>query len=248
MSDVVERKLNLADTEGMFLLMAIGYVLAGSVLFSEIVGGCAKSCRAFIRRNSDVGQTEIVRRGSHFSIHQLELEEPKTFSDKLKRGIRRRLRSKPKPIEEPKKEETDEVKVEDETVKTTGIDGDEPVLKGPMSFCTIKRIMMMRKKRKDEQKAAKENKNKVIDLAKDETSNFENYHHFEDEAKEEKVRIKSAKSSSDSGDSGDGASLMGSSSIYSDTRLIREETEVEINQLTVANRENNPSKEFGEIV
>lgn len=56
MDDVVERKLNLADTEGMFLLMAVGYILAGSVLFSEIVGGCAKSCRAFIRRNSGVDE------------------------------------------------------------------------------------------------------------------------------------------------------------------------------------------------
>lgn len=74
-ADVEERKLNLADTEGltvvtirfnftkinrslahispgMFLLMGIGYLVAVSVLISEIVGGCAKRCRQFARRKS----------------------------------------------------------------------------------------------------------------------------------------------------------------------------------------------------
>lgn len=37
---------------GMFLLMGIGYLVAVSVLISEIVGGCAKRCRQFARRNS----------------------------------------------------------------------------------------------------------------------------------------------------------------------------------------------------
>lgn len=32
--------------------MGIGYIAAGSVLFSEIVGGCAIRCRNFARRNS----------------------------------------------------------------------------------------------------------------------------------------------------------------------------------------------------
>lgn len=36
----------------MFLLMGIGYLVAVSVLVSEIVGGCAKRCRQFARRNS----------------------------------------------------------------------------------------------------------------------------------------------------------------------------------------------------
>lgn len=37
---------------GMFLLMGIGYLTAGAVLVSEIVGGCAIRCRNFARRNS----------------------------------------------------------------------------------------------------------------------------------------------------------------------------------------------------
>lgn len=36
----------------MFLLMGVGYIVAGSVLVSEIVGGCAKRCRQFVRRSS----------------------------------------------------------------------------------------------------------------------------------------------------------------------------------------------------
>lgn len=38
--------------EGMFLLMGIGYVIAGSVLISEAIGGCANKCRKIARRAS----------------------------------------------------------------------------------------------------------------------------------------------------------------------------------------------------
>lgn len=51
-SDIEERGLTLADTEGMFLLMGIGYLFAGSVLISEIIGGCANKCRKIARRVS----------------------------------------------------------------------------------------------------------------------------------------------------------------------------------------------------
>lgn len=242
MDDVVERKLNLADTEGMFLLMAIGYILAGSVLFSEIVGGCAKSCRAFLRRNSRVSQGGM-RRDSVIS-NQIEAEEPKTISDKLKRSIRRRLRSKPKPVEEPKDESEPEEgthpKHRDEQTDS------EPELKGPTSFCTLKRIMLMRKKRKDLKKEMK--KNNVIDMAKEELTknHLENYSEFgEGTVAGEQVTIENEKCN---GDSSDGASLFGSSSVYSESHIIKEETEAEVNQLTVSDRENNPSKEFGDIV
>lgn len=42
----------LQNSLGMFLLMGIGYLVAVSVLISEIVGGCAKRCRQFARRKS----------------------------------------------------------------------------------------------------------------------------------------------------------------------------------------------------
>lgn len=245
MDDVVERKLNLADTEGMFLLMAIGYILAGSVLFSEIVGGCAKSCRAFLRRNSVV--SDDMRRGSSFSLSQIEAQQPKTFSDKLKRGIRRRLRPKPKPeVEEPK--DQNEAK---EEVETNGTENQselkETALKGPTSFCTLKRIMLMRKKRKEEKKAQLQINN-VTDVKNEEPtkSNFENYLDFEEmNTGGEHIVIEHDRSN---GDSGDAASLLGSSSVYSDSHVINEETQVEVNQLSISDRENNPSNEFGEIV
>ncbi|XP_055590285.1 ionotropic receptor 21a [Uranotaenia lowii] len=44
-----EKGLTLADTEGMFLLMGIGYLIALSVLISEWVGGCTNKCKEIIK-------------------------------------------------------------------------------------------------------------------------------------------------------------------------------------------------------
>ncbi|EDW39946.1 GL13922 [Drosophila persimilis] len=46
-----ERQLTTADTEGMFLLMALGYFLGGTALVSEIVGGITNKCRQIIKRS-----------------------------------------------------------------------------------------------------------------------------------------------------------------------------------------------------
>ncbi|XP_037709240.1 ionotropic receptor 21a [Drosophila subpulchrella] len=46
-----ERQLTTADTEGMFLLMALGYFLGASALVSEIVGGITNKCRQIIKRS-----------------------------------------------------------------------------------------------------------------------------------------------------------------------------------------------------
>ncbi|XP_017485936.1 PREDICTED: ionotropic receptor 21a [Rhagoletis zephyria] len=46
-----ERQLTTADTEGMFLLMGIGYLLGAVALISEIVGGITNKCRQIIRRS-----------------------------------------------------------------------------------------------------------------------------------------------------------------------------------------------------
>lgn len=249
MSDVEERKLNLADTEGMFLLMAIGYVMAGSVLFSEIVGGCAKSCRAFIRRGSMVSAS--IRRGSTFSQSQA-----KTFSEKFKRGLRRRLRPKSKPQELVDQIEPEEAKDEGEnggTIQSGEVtESSEPQLKGPTSFCTLKRIMLMRKHRKEEKKAAqKEMQISAIEVAKssedDQTANSSvNYIDLEEGAVGgEHFIIENEKC----GEIGDANSLIGSASIYSDTQIIREETEAEVNHFSTSfDRNNNPSTEFGEEV
>lgn len=46
-----ERQLTTADTEGMFLLMALGYFLGATALVSEIVGGITNKCRQIIKRS-----------------------------------------------------------------------------------------------------------------------------------------------------------------------------------------------------
>lgn len=249
MADVEERKLNLADTEGMFLLMGIGYVLAGSVLFSEIVGGCANKCRAFIRRNAGSGSGS--RRQSVISLNHSE--QSQTFSEKLKRNLIRRLRSnaKSKKAKEEKELEESQKKNELDKPSEANESGEtiEPALKGPMSFCTLKRIMLMRKQRKDAKKEVQGDGN-VADVGKENAEEqLENGCEVElkkGDADAEHVTIRNEKS----GDFGDGASFHGSSSsIYSDTHIIKEETEAEVNHLPVStDRENNPSNEFGEVV
>lgn len=58
LNDVEDRGLTLADTEGMFLLMGIGYLIGASVLMSEVIGGCANKCRQIARRASHVSISE----------------------------------------------------------------------------------------------------------------------------------------------------------------------------------------------
>ncbi|XP_049532808.1 ionotropic receptor 21a [Anopheles darlingi] len=48
-----ERGLTLADTEGMFLLMLFGYVVALGVLISEWVGGCTNRCREIMQERAE---------------------------------------------------------------------------------------------------------------------------------------------------------------------------------------------------
>lgn len=89
-ADVVERKLNLADTEGMFLLMAAGYIVAGSVLVSEVVGGCAQKCRQLVdRRKCALAK---LRRGSSTSTKSRERSKLETISEKLAARVFTRFR------------------------------------------------------------------------------------------------------------------------------------------------------------
>lgn len=251
MNDIEERKLNLADTEGMFLLMAIGYIIAGSVLVSEIVGGCVKSCRAFVRRGSMVA----VRRASIISQSLSELQEPKTFIEKLKQKIRRRLRSKLKPEETENQDVSDEIIEVSEaatTVESSKIDEmvkpENTGLKGITSFCTIKRIMLMRKRRKEEKKLAKQEQQIVatIDCADvDQTCLQSNLNSADEAVGGSHVIIENEKAYTVE----DAGNFTETSSIYSDSPIIREETEAEVNLcVSMSDREDNPSTEFGEVV
>lgn len=48
-----EKGLTLGDTEGMFLLMGIGYLLGLAVLISEWIGGCTNKCKELIEARKD---------------------------------------------------------------------------------------------------------------------------------------------------------------------------------------------------
>lgn len=98
-NNVEERKLNLADTEGMFLLMALGYIVAGSILVSEMVGGCAKSFRQFVRRKSKAivsFKKNISKRSSVVSIEDgSESSPPRTsFTINLRHRFLKQFRCK----------------------------------------------------------------------------------------------------------------------------------------------------------
>lgn len=53
-----ERGLTLADTEGMFLLLGIGFVVAGGVLISEWVGGIGNKCMQIMRIRKEEKEEE----------------------------------------------------------------------------------------------------------------------------------------------------------------------------------------------
>lgn len=96
-SDIEERKLNLADTEGMFLLMAFGYIVAGSILISEMVGGCAKSFRQFVRRKSKAiisFKKNVSRRSSVASVEDGSELPRASFTENLRRRFSQQVRRK----------------------------------------------------------------------------------------------------------------------------------------------------------
>ncbi|XP_022233129.2 LOW QUALITY PROTEIN: ionotropic receptor 21a [Drosophila obscura] len=80
-----ERQLTTADTEGMFLLMALGYFLGGTALVSEIVGGITNKCRQIIKRSrksassawSSQNSSALAPGGKRTSVQQMEHDERK---------------------------------------------------------------------------------------------------------------------------------------------------------------------------
>lgn len=49
-NSIEEKGLTLEDTQGMFLLLGAGFLIAATALISEVMGGFSKRCRS-IRRN-----------------------------------------------------------------------------------------------------------------------------------------------------------------------------------------------------
>lgn len=65
MAGTEEKGLTLADTEGMFLLLGIGFLVASGALVSEWVGGCTNKCIKLVR----------VRREQKQEEHRIEEKE-----------------------------------------------------------------------------------------------------------------------------------------------------------------------------
>lgn len=111
---------------------------AGSVLVSEIVGGCARKLRAFVRRQSDTivtGTRNVVRRSSLAESANEEDYVPKNFADKVRHKVVRKL-LKPKPKPQPKLQPKPEVNPPHDEKRT-------------FSFGAVRRIVMWRKSKQD---------------------------------------------------------------------------------------------------
>lgn len=65
MTNTEEKGLTLADTEGMFLLLGIGFLVASGALVSEWVGGCTNKCIKLVQ----------VRKEKKKEEHRIEEEE-----------------------------------------------------------------------------------------------------------------------------------------------------------------------------
>lgn len=70
-----ERGLTLADTEGMFLLLGIGFLIAGGVLISEWVGGCTNKCMNIMRIKKEKRDEETRLEVEEEEWHRVEKEE-----------------------------------------------------------------------------------------------------------------------------------------------------------------------------
>lgn len=91
--NVLECKLKSLITEGMFLLLGIGFLIAGGVLISEWVGGCSNKCRQILKNRREDREEAVHRlaenvaehfkdtssNGSRFSFNISRKESVKTY-------------------------------------------------------------------------------------------------------------------------------------------------------------------------
>ncbi|XP_052892936.1 ionotropic receptor 21a [Anopheles moucheti] len=94
-----ERGLTLADTEGMFLLMLFGYVVALGVLISEWVGGCTNKCREVLKERAErlkAAAAEVAAAATGSETSSIPASIPSSANEKTKRtGINGTERSQP---------------------------------------------------------------------------------------------------------------------------------------------------------
>ncbi|XP_055381885.1 ionotropic receptor 21a [Condylostylus longicornis] len=65
-----ERQLTTADTEGMFILMAVGYLFAAVTLISEIIGGFTNKCRLVMQKRK--GSSAFSSRRASADLQDLD--------------------------------------------------------------------------------------------------------------------------------------------------------------------------------
>lgn len=230
-ADVEERKLNLADTEGMFLLMAVGYIIAGSVLVSEIVGGCAQKCRQIVRRRSCTLYNMSSKFGKPSSSTSLvdEPEEQKTFTMKIAAKLLTRFQRRPS---EPDANEPGgrraSVAAKSKHKRTFSLGGNEEEFKQTITSGTVEEI------ENDEQISGEELENTVEYELDEETSVVFYKNHIDH------VIIENEKEDERSN------TVIAVESEISMPNVVQEEHVVDINQ--VDSNTNSVSGEFGEKI
>ncbi|XP_016979349.1 ionotropic receptor 21a [Drosophila rhopaloa] len=84
-----ERQLTTADTEGMFLLMALGYFLGATALVSEIVGGITNKCRQIIKRSRKSASSSWSSRHSSAASEMAQRTEAEQLAHDERKATRR---------------------------------------------------------------------------------------------------------------------------------------------------------------
>ncbi|XP_017065564.2 ionotropic receptor 21a [Drosophila eugracilis] len=84
-----ERQLTTADTEGMFLLMALGYFLGATALVSEIVGGITNKCRQIIKRSRKSASSSWSSRHSSMASGTAQRTEAEQLAHDKRKATRR---------------------------------------------------------------------------------------------------------------------------------------------------------------
>lgn len=66
----MDRQLTLADVEGMFILMGIGYLIGTIALISEVVGGITNKCRQILHNSRSDANSALETTRNSFSRTQ----------------------------------------------------------------------------------------------------------------------------------------------------------------------------------
>jgi hypothetical protein len=83
MANIKEKGLTLADTEGMFLLLGVGFLIATGALVSEWVGGCTNKCIKLVRVKREAKREEHRLEEEEEDIKRQELQERMNGSETI---------------------------------------------------------------------------------------------------------------------------------------------------------------------